>query len=88
VIEALVPNAEIVLNPQLPRLAAFEIYMEDGTSIWSKLALPDGMNNYPHCFPSNAQLAHKLVEVLGLNSEVLDNYDPTDKTLWGISGWA
>lgn len=56
-LESLSPRIQVVGNPHMPRLAAFEITLEDGTVLWSKASCPDGHNNYPHAFPTNEQLA-------------------------------
>lgn len=56
-LESLSPRIQVVGNPHMPRLAAFEITLEDGTVLWSKASCPDGHNNYPHVFPTNEQLA-------------------------------
>jgi len=85
VLEALSPDIEIIENPQNPRLAAFELYTEDGKLLFSKLALKDGMNNFPHCFPTNQQLVEKVKEVL--NIEVPEKYNDSEKTMWGMSNW-
>jgi selT/selW/selH-like putative selenoprotein len=56
VLEALSPRIQVVGNPRMPRLAAFEVTLEDGTVLWSKLSDRDGHNNFPHVFPTNEQL--------------------------------
>jgi len=86
VIDSMVPDVEWIINPKMPRLASFELYLEDGTVIWSKLALPDGMNNYPHCWPTNLQIVQKIREILK-QPELLSPYDQSEPTLWGVSHW-
>jgi len=87
VLESVVPHLEIVVNPKMPRLASFELYMEDGTVIWSKLAQPNGMNNYPECWPTNQYLVKKMREILGDDSLTSD-FDQPGETHWGMSHWA
>eukprot|EP01124_Arcella_intermedia_P013906 TRINITY_DN2028_c0_g1_i1.p1 TRINITY_DN2028_c0_g1~~TRINITY_DN2028_c0_g1_i1.p1 ORF type:complete len:548 (-),score=100.56 TRINITY_DN2028_c0_g1_i1:68-1711(-) len=86
VIESLVPGVKWVINPKMPRLASFEIYLEDGTVIWSKLAQPNGMNNYPECFPTNAHVAKRIREILKL-PELTTPYDHHEAEQWGQSHW-
>jgi len=85
VIESMVP-VEWIINPKMPRLASFELYLEDGTVIWSKLALPDGMNNYPHCWPTNRLIIKKMREILN-QPDLQSPYDKDDPTEWGVSYW-
>jgi len=96
VIESLLPNVEFILNPKPPRLSAFEITLQyNGKVIWSKLANPDGMNNYSHCFPTNYQIAKNLVESLIPDVITMDDrldiiikkFDPQEKTNWGDTNW-
>jgi len=75
-----------VENPKNPRLASFELSTEDGFLLFSKLSLRDGMNNYPHCFPTAAKLKAKLREY--------QNQDPIEfgeedlkPIIWGLSDW-
>jgi len=85
-LESLSPEIEIIENPQSPRLAAFEFYTEDGKILFSKLALRDGMNNFPHCFPTNKQLAESaknLLKIDGIPSEKFTN----EKVEWGMTSW-
>jgi hypothetical protein len=85
VIESLA-EVEWIINPKMPRLASFELYLEDSTVIWSKLALPDGMNNYPHCWPTNQFLVQKMREILN-QPDLQSPYDQPNPTLWGVSHW-
>ena len=57
---------EVIANPHFPRLSAFEVVMEDGTVLWSKLNQPDGRNNLPHVFPKNEVLEQRLRDKLGM----------------------
>jgi len=61
--------------------------MEDGTVIWSKLAQPNGMNNYPECWPTNQYLVNKMREILGDDS-LTSTFDQPGQTHWGMSHWA
>jgi len=70
----------------MPRLASFELYMEDGTVIWSKLAQFNGMNNYPECWPTNQYLVKRMREVLG-DQFITSDYDKPGDTHWGTSHW-
>jgi len=86
VLESIIPNLEIIVNPKMPRLASFELYMEDGTVIWSKLAQPNGMNNYPECWPTNQYLIQRMREILpDNNTESI--YDKPGQTEWGMTHW-
>jgi len=86
VLESVVPNLEIIVNPKMPRLASFELFMEDGTVIWSKLAQPEGMSNYPQCWPTNQYLVEKMREILN-NPTLTSVYDQPGETHWGMSHW-
>jgi len=70
--ESLSDRIKVIGNPTIPRLAAFEILLEDGTVLWSKLDQADGHNNYPHVFPSNKHLIKKLLQLLGKEDEEVD----------------
>lgn len=61
----------VVPNPGHPRQSAFEITLEDGTVMWSKLNHPsgDGRNNYPHVFPTNEQVVEAAEKYLGIKYE-------------------
>ena len=72
----------VVPNPRFPRQSAFEVHVVSDTSkiasnasksegagdvvLWSKLKLPDGRNNYSHCFPTELQMANALKHYLGV----------------------
>jgi len=80
-------KVKIIENRNTPRLASFELILPDKQILWSKLAQKDGMNNYPHCFPTNKYLAEKLQEYLNL--ENVENVEiESGPTVWGKShGW-
>mmetsp|Transcript_2041 Transcript_2041/g.2678 ORF Transcript_2041/g.2678 Transcript_2041/m.2678 type:complete len:576 (+) Transcript_2041:319-2046(+) len=82
-------QVEIIENPQIPRLACFEIVMEDGTVIFSKRALPDGMNNYPWCFPSDEELILKLRKYFGadVSKEEIAQAEKARNITWGKKYW-
>jgi selT/selW/selH-like putative selenoprotein len=82
VLESVIPEIEWIINPKMPRLASFEIYLEDGTVIWSKLAQPNGMNNYPECWPTNQYLVHRMRELLN-RPDLVSIYDEPGVTFWG-----
>jgi putative iron-dependent peroxidase len=86
IIESVCPDVVFIENPKNPRLASFEISTEDGELLFSKLALPDGMNNYPHCFPTSAGLKTKLYKYL---KQPVPKFDDSEKNpiVWGLSGW-
>jgi putative iron-dependent peroxidase len=86
IIESVYPDVEWIENPKNPRLASFELSTHDGFLLFSKLAQPDGMNNYPHCFPTSASLKSKLRTYFNLPEE---QYSEDDKKaiVWGLSGW-
>jgi len=86
VIESLIPDVEWVINPKMPRLASFELFLEDGTVIWSKLALPMGMANYPECWPTNQYIVQRLRDIL-VQPDLQSAYDQPGQTLWGVSHW-
>ncbi|KAL6057624.1 MACPF domain-containing protein [Balamuthia mandrillaris] len=65
IMESVSPRVKVIGNPNMPRLAAFEITLEDGTILWSKLSHHDGRNNFPHVFPSNEKLVQALEEHVG-----------------------
>lgn len=68
----------------MPRLASFEVYLEDGTMIFSKLAKPDGRNNYPHCFPTIAGIDEALREALGMEPR---EYSEEEKKMFTWGDW-
>jgi len=80
------PKTKIIENPKNPRLACFEIYTEDGFMLFSKLAQPNGMNNYPECFPTDAGLQKAMREYLGLEEK---EYTDEEKRpiVWGLTDW-
>jgi hypothetical protein len=80
------PKIEFIENPKNPRLAAFELTTEDGFLLFSKIALPDGMNNYPHCFPTSAALKCKIAEYLKLEAPILTE-DDKKPIVWGLTDW-
>jgi putative iron-dependent peroxidase len=86
IIESVCSDVEFIENPKNPRLASFELSTFDGFLLFSKLSLPDGMNNYPHCFPTSAKLQKKLREYLKLEDK---DYTDEEKSslVWGSSGW-
>jgi len=88
-IEKVYPRANIIENPKNPRLAAFEIYTEDGYLIFSKLSLPNGMNNYPECFPTGALIIQKLRDYLKLPPLRDEDFSEEDKKpiVWGLTDW-
>jgi len=61
VLESLSDEITIIGNPVNPRLSAYEVTIEDGPLLWSKLAQPNGKNNYPEVFPKIEHLV-KLVK--------------------------
>ena len=65
----MLPGVEVVQNPEMPRLSAFEIVTEDGHVLWSKLSQPDGRQNYPTVFPSIKQLIEAFGKYLGYSAE-------------------
>jgi len=85
VIESVI-QVEWIINPKMPRLASFELYLEDGTVIWSKLAQPNGMNNYPECWPENQYLIQRMRQILN-QPELQSPYDQPAPTIWGVSDW-
>eukprot|EP01129_Flabellula_baltica_P004804 TRINITY_DN1707_c0_g1_i1.p1 TRINITY_DN1707_c0_g1~~TRINITY_DN1707_c0_g1_i1.p1 ORF type:complete len:582 (+),score=129.39 TRINITY_DN1707_c0_g1_i1:60-1748(+) len=87
VIKRVCPEVNVLLNPVLPRLACFELYAEDGTILFSKLAKPDGMNNMPYCFPSHAEIETALREYF--NMEPREDYTDEEKAYptWGLTNW-
>jgi putative iron-dependent peroxidase len=89
IIEKIYPKVRIIENPKNPRLAAFEIYTENGFLIFSKLSLPNGMNNYPECFPTGALLIGKMREYLNLEPLNKEDYSEEDKKpiVWGLTDW-
>jgi len=74
---------EIIPNPQIPRVASFEIYTEDGKLIWSKLAQVNGMNNYPECFPTNQKIVQEMKQILDLDDDYVSEFDVPGLTRWG-----
>jgi len=78
-------QVQIQENPQIPRLACFEISLEDGTSLFSKRALPDGMNNFPWCFPSDEELVLKLHRHFGKDISVdeIQKAEKARNVRWG-----
>jgi len=88
-IEKVYPKICIIENPKNPRLAAFEIYTDDGFLIFSKLSQPNGMNNYPECFPTGALIIEKMREYLQLappNEEDISD-DDRKPIVWGLTDW-
>jgi len=80
------PKLKIIENPKNPRLASFEIYTEDGFLLFSKIAQPNGMNNYPECFPTSSGLQSKLREYL--KQEEKEYTDEERKPIvWGLTDW-
>jgi len=67
-LEKIDPRIVVFGNVKFPRLSAFEVSLEDGTVLWSKLNHPsgDGRNNYPHVFPTNPQILEAVEKHLGL----------------------
>jgi len=63
-----------------------ELFMEDGTVIWSKLAQLHGMSNYPDCWPTNQYIVQKMREVLNRH-DLKSEYDIPGATHWGVSHW-
>ena len=68
----------VVPNPRFPRQSAFEVKVvrpgkdDDDVTLWSKLALPDGRNNYSHCFPTELQIAIAFKHHLGVSVAAAD----------------
>jgi len=89
IIEKSYPKVKIIENPKNPRLAAFEIYTEDGFILFSKISLPNGMNNYPECFPTGAHLIQKLREYQHLEPLPDDQLTEEDQkpVVWGLTDW-
>jgi Dyp-type peroxidase family len=81
VLESVDSNVEVIANPHFPRLSAFEVVMDDGTVLWSKLSQPDGRNNYPHVFPKNEVLVQKLKEKLGIQSTTTTESTEVDSVI-------
>ena len=44
-LRAVDPRVVIIGNPTMPRLSAFEVSVQGGPVLWSKLSQPDGRNN-------------------------------------------
>jgi Dyp-type peroxidase family len=86
IIESFHPDVEWIENPKNPRLASFEISTHDGFLLFSKLALPDGMNNYPHCFPTSASLKTKLIQYFKQPEQTFSD-EEKKPLVWGLSGW-
>eukprot|EP01125_Pyxidicula_operculata_P015187 TRINITY_DN5134_c0_g1_i1.p1 TRINITY_DN5134_c0_g1~~TRINITY_DN5134_c0_g1_i1.p1 ORF type:complete len:592 (-),score=164.93 TRINITY_DN5134_c0_g1_i1:107-1882(-) len=87
VITSLLPTVKIIENHISPRLSAFELVLPDKRVIWSKLAQPDGMNNYPECFPTDQQIVLKLKEYFPHLKNIESPYDKPGLTKWGESDW-
>lgn len=89
IIESVYPKVKIIENPKNPRLAAFEIYTEDGFLIFSKLAQPNGMNNFPECFPTGKLLKNKMREYQHLEPITDNDLTEEDKkpVVWGLTDW-
>jgi len=62
-------HVEVIGNPKMPRLAAFEVTTEDGAVLWSKLAQPDGMNNFPRVFPTTDGVIKAYQDNGGISKE-------------------
>jgi len=83
-------QVQIIENPQIPRLAAFEIAMQDGTVLFSKRALSDGMNNFPWCWPSDEELVLKLQKYFNLvdvKKEDILKAEKARHVVWGREFW-
>jgi len=65
IMEDISPLIHIIGNATIPRLAAFEVTLEDGTIIWSKLGQRGGKNNDVDVFPSNEHLSKELRKIIG-----------------------
>lgn len=43
------------------------------------------MNNYPHCFPTNRQIAEKVKELFKIDFD--ESKITPDKVVWGMTDW-
>jgi selT/selW/selH-like putative selenoprotein len=71
-LELIDENIQVIGNPTFPRQSAFEVHVENGPVLWSKLSQLEGRNNYPETFPTNTHLVDKLAEYLNLKINLKD----------------
>jgi porphyrinogen peroxidase len=67
-LESISEDIRVVGNPTFPRLSAYEVQVQDGPLLWSKLSQKDGRNNYPHVFPTNEVLVEGIQKHLKLEN--------------------
>lgn len=63
-LESLSDEITVIGNPVFPRLSAYEVSIENGPLLWSKLSQPNGKNNYPEVFPKSEILVKGIKEFM------------------------
>eukprot|EP01080_Neovahlkampfia_damariscottae_P008577 gene8577-402_t len=63
-LESISKDIKVVGNLVFPRLSAYEVKIQNGPTLWSKLSQKDGRNNYPHVFPKNEDLINGMKKYL------------------------
>lgn len=74
-LESLSDEITVIANPTFPRLSAYEVSIENGPLLWSKLSQPNGRNNYPEVFPKNETLVKGIKEFM-LEKHKIEIKDP------------